>query len=240
MVEVLKEEIHEPAWALEFFPDQYYFYSGRKSYLNLYIDTTQIPVGTEIKFERDNPNFILDFLSIIVGEENKIHMEIGKIKVPITGVGINQECKVEASCCNVSVFAKIKIISKRESPIKGGGKFSGDWRYEDLDREIRTDYDAGTGDILINSNHPVNKTYFGEDAKESYEKHLHCQIYLADIILDECLNNAIGEAYIRGKLTERLDAATDIRTNIEHHRYKIGKEIHKYFVKSDLLQKFKE
>jgi len=35
-----------------------------------------------------------------VGEENKIHREIGKIKVPITGVGINQECKVEASCCN--------------------------------------------------------------------------------------------------------------------------------------------
>lgn len=236
IVEVLKEEYHEPQGAMEFIPDHYYFVSGRKSYLNLYVDTSQIPIENIIQFESDNPNLVLEHSDIKLEEEHRIYKNIARVRVPIIGHGINQEGKIEATCFNLSIFAKVKIVSKIDTPPKRGGKFSGEWHYRELDREIRADYDAATGDILINSNHPVNKKYFGRYAKKAYEKYLHCQIYLAELILDECLNIAIGESYNDGKLKLRLDPPTDIKNYIEENRFKIGREIHKFFVKTEFLE----
>ena len=65
---------------------------------------------------------------------------------------------------------------------------------------------------------------------------MHCQIYLAELILDECLHIAIGESYNEGKLKHRLDPPTDIKNYIEEIRFKIGKEIHKYFIKQEFLE----
>lgn len=238
MVEVIKEEIHKPQGTMEFYPDYYYFFGGRKSYLNLFVDSSQIPIGNEIQFDINNPNFILDLKRIKLENDHIIEKDIAKIKVPVTGHGIDQVGKIEATCFNLTVPATIKIISKRPTPPpKHGGKFSGEWRYEELARDIRTEYDAANGDILINKNHPVNKKYFGRSAKKSFEKYTHCQIYLAELILDECLNVAVVEAYYRGKLPTRLDAATDIKNYIEEHRFNMGIDIHKYFVKPDLLKK---
>ena len=238
VVHVVKEIIHKPEGSMEFFPDNYYFYSGRKSYLNLYINPSQIPVGNTIEFNCDNSNFFLESTAITIKDDHKIDDNIAKMKVPITGHGINNEGKIEASCFNLSVFANAKIVSKEPPPPpKDGGKFSGKWRYEELARDIRTDYDQATGDILINKNHPVNKEYFGRSAQKSYEHYAHCQIYLAELILDECLNVAVGQAYSNGKLEERYDPATDIRNYIEENLFKIGKAIHNYFVKQDSLKK---
>ena len=98
IVEVLKEEYHEPQGAIEFIPDHYYFYDGRKSYLNLYVDIAQIPIENIIHFESDNPNLVLEYSDIKLAEEHRIYKNVAKIKVPIIGRGINQEGEVEATC----------------------------------------------------------------------------------------------------------------------------------------------
>jgi len=77
--------------------------------------------------------------------------------------------------------------------------------------------------------------YFGADAHEAavaLEKNQASSTLLAELILDQCLQAAVSEAYQRGKLKVRFsrDPATDIASYIAEQRYEIGLPIHRLFV----------
>jgi hypothetical protein len=236
LVEVVEQDVFKLTDAMAFHPDQVYAYSGRTSFLNLYINTIQIPLGSIIGFTSTNPDIVLECEQTKLDTRSTVGDETAKLVVPFVGHGIGQKGEIRATHINYVARAEVAIISKIEKPPKKSeGKFSGEWRYESLGRDVRTEYDPPTGDIIVNSDHPLNIKYFGQYAKKAYETYLHCQIYLAELIIDECLHLSVGEAQRLGKLKDRIDPATDLRIYIEEQRYKIGDTVHTYFVKPELL-----
>ena len=235
LVEVIAEEIFMPPDAMAFYPNRFCAYSGRRSYLNLYAKTTQIRLGSIINLRSYNSQIMLETEQVKLDSGSIVAEEIAKLQVAFTGYGIGQKGEIQATYLDHAASVEVIVVSKILPPPKPKGKFSGDWRYESLGRNVRTEYDPRTGDILVNSDHPINRKYLGQYAKKAYEEYLHCQIYLAELIMDECLHVAVSEAMHLGKLLPRIDPATDLRIYIEEQRFEIGDTVHKYFVKPQLL-----
>ncbi|MDH5795566.1 MAG: hypothetical protein OEZ24_05600, partial [Candidatus Bathyarchaeota archaeon] len=90
------------------------------------------------------------------------------------------------------------------------------------------------GTILINLLDPVNKAYFGDDPHAAVEANLHCQLRLADLVLDECLNEIVSHAWGRS-LPRRFpnNPEVDIRLYAAEKKFEIGYQVHKYFVTTE-------
>jgi hypothetical protein len=91
------------------------------------------------------------------------------------------------------------------------------------------------GTILINTLDPLNKAYFGDNPVESVQgptAKRYCQIRLADLVLDECLNQIVTDAWSKNTIEKRHpnNPELDIRMYIAEWKYEYGQEIHKHFV----------
>jgi atypical dual specificity phosphatase len=87
------------------------------------------------------------------------------------------------------------------------------------------------GTILINLSDPVNEKYFGDEPYKNADAKLHCQIRLAELVLDECLNEIVTNAWGR-TLPRRFpdNPEVDIRLYVAEKKFEIGQIVHNHFV----------
>ena len=232
VVSVIDKEVFYPKNGIEFNPSNVKLRDSIKKSLHLYIDAEKIPVGAYIHFSCGSPSFSISADKVQFKDEMKIAPEIGHLTIEIVGHGIGQECVVEASVNSFTAAATVLVASKRETNIKEqGGKFKppefipiGSLRVQTFIREM-------DGTILINMLDPLNRKYFGDDPYKSVETNIHCQIRLADLVLDECLYEIVSKAW--GKTLPRRfpdNPEVDIRLYVAEKKFEMGQLFHDQFV----------
>jgi len=119
------------------------------------------------------------------------------------------------------------------------GKFK-DWDFDsgEVPKAQQVTYDAipnspTQGYILINSDHPINEHYFGENPTKAVIEESHtAQLYLAELILNESLRVIIPEAYQKGAISAITSRPEyDILQYIAEKKTEYGPAVYNHIVK---------
>lgn len=249
VVTVIEEEVFFPVNGLEFHPDYSQILKDQRHKLNLFVDFNKINDKNEqIKIESDNPFVELEKKVITLHEVEIISEKIGRVNVFLIGRQIDQKANIKASIKSYNCIAKVSVKEKIEYPSStSSGRFR-DWDFEKLPLPMQSLFDSTPksfryGLILINKIHPLNKKYFGDDPKKiNIESSLIAQVYLAELILNRCLDVMIQDALGKNILERRFPdhEHLDISNYIEDQKNKIGLIIHDKFVNHDLLEEMKK
>jgi|GEM_PF-1769226 atypical dual specificity phosphatase len=235
VVSVIDKEIFYPENGIEFHPSKVRTRDGKKRKLHLFVDAEKIPLGASISFKCTSPNFVISTSRVEFNEEMKVTPDIGHISIGIEGHGIGQEALVEAKVNDVTATASVSVVSKKDRKLRErGSKFKPPEFMHIPTLKVQTWIRPDDGTILINLSDPVNKGYFGNDIESAYsncETKLHCQMRLADLVLDECLNEIVSNAWGR-TLTRRFpdNPEVDIRLYVAEKKFEMGQMVHAGFV----------
>lgn len=250
-VKVIPEDIFIPEEGLSFHPNYFRAQPGKRSKLKLFLDMGKIGTGSTIGLERTSENIKLDETKIVVTEDMRVYYDVAKVDISFIGYGFGQESRVIASVPPYEDTAFIRVDKKKPpKPRAKTGKFRG-WRFESMPGwKAQTSYDSDPesdtyGYILVNTEHPINKKYFGDEPetrKSAVEKLPHCQVYLAELILNQCLDVMIVEAYEKNDIERRYseNPHLDIVSYISEKKYELGPVIHTYIVRPNLLSALEE
>jgi len=236
-VEVTDKDIFYPQNGMQFEPANVNIHEESARKLHLFLDMEKIPLGSAIEFSCPSETFSLKTESVEFTKEMKISDEVGCIELGITADnGIGQKAQVKAVSGVYSSEAFLQIVKEKEPlPPQEGGRFKSP-RFEEIPHLKVQTWLAMDGAILINTLDPLNITYFGlvnqKDTIEGSKPKLHCQIRLADLVLDECLNKIVTDAYGKGTIDRRYlnNPELDIRQYIAEWKFLYGKLIHQHFV----------
>lgn len=239
-VTITEEEIYEPKEGFEFNPKEYRSKSGNVNKLCLYIDKNIVPLGTMVKLEviEGKKIRLTEFDEIVFSQNHILNGNIGIIKIPYIGYKDQERGKIRAHVDCRESFAKIRITYKEP---KERGKMFEDWEYKPLPTPLETYYNEDTRKIEINASVETNKKFLGNDYSEAtwrYENFLHCQILIAERILDECITATISKAHADGKqiFGDTIDPLLALRRRIAEEKSRIGPKIIKYFVKEESMK----
>ncbi len=238
VVSIVSEEVVYPEKGVVFSPDYVRTTANRESVLNLYIDLNVIKTGSKIAFSSSNKSIVLKHKQIAVPRRMRTTKQVAKIEVPFVGEKNDESGIVEANFKDYSAQCRIDIKERITPPPTGPtGKFK-DWDFDDsVPKHLQTTYDPIQGSptqgfILINSAHPINRYYFGDNPqKRDVEESHEAQLYLAELILSESLRAMIQEAYEKGVIPQIYGPATDIPEYIAQKKFELGPLIYSYFVK---------
>lgn len=234
---VIEKTIFYPQNGIEFHPYQLRLPEGKARKLHLYIDTAKVPLGSIIDFGCKSDRFKLSVNRVQFSDDMKISSEIGRVALKIRGRGIGQEAMIEATTNGLKAIASAIVVSKKEKkpPTDHGGRFNPPKFVDIPNLKVQTWLRPKDGTILVNMLDPVNKAYFGKYPYLAVDEKTHCQVRLADLVLDECLNEIVSNAWGRS-LPRRFpdNPEVDIRRYVAQMKFEIGPAIHKYFVKTDL------
>lgn len=227
-VTVVETPLQVPTNGLAFDPSSATSRPGRRHRLNLLVDTSKIAPGAEVQFSSSNALVVLDAETASVPEPDGSIVSL----VPVTYVG-HQELAKAIVVARVGEY--VAEASIRIRTIEGEKGMFKDWRYKALPSPEEAFFDADTGYVEINSNHPVNRRYFGETEQEAIDrvaKLPHCQILLAGLVLDEALFFTYAKAYQENKVSQRTPEAPwiDIRRYITEAKRELGPAIYDAFV----------
>lgn len=236
-ISVVDKEVFYPPNGIAFKPSHVLLHEGAKRKLYLYIDVEKISPGSTIELVCNSEAFELESTSVDFREEMKINEEVGCLEITISARGnVGQHAQVMASSGSYSDKASVVIVKKtddNETP-KEGGRFKPPTFEPIPNLKVQT-WLRSDGTILINTLDPLNKAYFGDNPVESVQGSTakrHCQIRLADLVLDECLNQIVTDAWSKNTIEKRHpnNPELDIRMYIAEWKYEYGQEIHKHFV----------
>lgn len=236
-VRVVDVEVFVPLNGLAFNPDHIRIHDGQRRGLNLYIDGVKIAWGERIEIlSSDSDVVVVGKREIVFNDNVKRTGEVGMAEVPVVGYGIGKRAEVIVVGGDYRASAQVEVTSKVTREEGLGGRFRG-FRFARLDRKVQTMLDTD-GYILINSNDPVNKKYFGENPTQSVEQFPHCQIRVADLLLDECLQMMVSEALQAGTLERRFpdNPEIDMRNYVSEKKFEYGPEIHAFLVRTAALR----
>jgi hypothetical protein len=231
-MEVMTSErnVLTPVDGLEFDRDEYHVRLDAHRHLRLFVDTKCIPIGSEILVSADTDAIELSFGRVVLESSQLVTPQICELKIPVKGIRIRDNVIVTAAVNQFATGTKISVV-KREKPERGkGGLFSG-YRFQPLERKVQTQW-LPDGLVLVNTKDPVNYRYFGDDPGKSVEDHTYCQVRLADLILNECLQIMVSQALENGRLDRRFpnNPEIDLRNYVDEKKYDIGAAIHEKFV----------
>lgn len=237
-VAVVEKEVFYPPNGMAFKPSNLSLHEGAKRNLRLYLDAEKIATGSPIQLTCSSQAFELESTLVDFRENMKINEEIGCMEIAIKAVGnVGERAQVVASSGSYSDKASIEVVKKseeRETP-KEGGRFKPPVFERIPNLKVQTWLRSSDGTVLINTLDPLNRAYFGDDPVESVQgvnAKRHCQIRLADLVLDECLNQIVTDGWSKNTIEKRHpnNPELDIRMYIAEWKYEFGQEIHKYFV----------
>ena len=243
-ITITKEEIYTPKEGFEFNPKEYRSKPGNVNKLCLYIDKEIIPIGTVVEFEviEGRKIRLVEFDEITFSQNHIMNDSIGIIKIPYIGYEDQEKGRIRAYVNSKESFAKIRITY--EEPKEGGKMFEG-WEYKPLPTPLETYYNEDTRKIEINADVEINRKFLGKDYSEAtwrYENFLHCQILIAERILDECITATISKAYADGKpiFSDSVDPLQAVRRRIAEEKKRISPRVIKYFVKERSIKEVYE
>ena len=237
VVSIVSEEVVYPEKGIVFSPDYMRTTVNRESALNLYVDLNVIKTGKKISFSSSNDSITLKHRWVVVPRRMQSTNQVAKIEVSFIGEKNDESGIVEANFEDCSAQCRIDIKDRvKPSPTGPTGKFK-DWDFDDgVPKHLQVTYDPMSGSptqgfILINSNHPINRYYFGDNPqKRDVEQSREAQLYLAELILSEALGAMIPESYQKGAIPQNYGPAIDIPIYIAQKKFEVGPGIYDYFV----------
>jgi len=223
-------EVLTPVNGLEFESDEYNVRLRAKRHLRLFVDAERIPVGSEISILVEDPAIEVAESRIVVVPGHLVTPNVAEIEITVTGVDVRRDVIVTAAHAAYVAGTQVSVV-KREKPDRGKQGLFKDYKFYPLERKVQTQL-VPEGYILINTKDPVNARYFGDDPGKAVEEDAHCQVRLADLILNECLQFMVSQALDSGRLEQRFlnRPQDDIRSYVEEKKFEIGPEIHDKFV----------
>ncbi len=246
VIEVISAEVIYPEKGIIFSPDYIRATANQDAALHLYVDLNVIKPGSKVVFSSSNESIKLKKSRLVVPRSMRNKTKVAKIEVPFVGQKNNESGIIEAILGEYSAQCRIDIRDKVKTPPMGPtGKFK-DWNFDDrLQKQQQTFYDDDhssptQGYILINSNHPINKYYFGDNPqKKDVEKSNKAQLYLAELILNESLGAMIPEAYQKGVIARNYGPEYDIPVYIAQKKFELGPTIYNFFVEEQSIREVK-
>lgn len=237
VVSIVSEEIVYPENGIVFSPDYMRTTANRESALNLYVDLNVIKTGKKISLSSSNDLIALKNRRVVVPRRMHSTNQVAKIEVPFVGEKNDESGIVEANFKDYLAQCRIDIKDRiKPSPTGPTGKFK-DWDFDDgVPKHLQTTYDPMPGSptqgfILINSNHPINRYYFGDNPqKRDVEQSREAQLYSAELILSESLGAMIPEAYQKGAIPHNYGPDIDIPVYIAQKKFEVGPGIYDRFV----------
>ena len=230
-IRAIPERIFYPVNGMDFDPSSLNLHEGKQRQLDLYVDCEKIPIGSAITLSVDNPSIMLGKPEVETREVHKITNDLACIRIGISGSGIGNQGKVDATHGPFSAQAFVRVVEKKKGapPPPRGMRFKRPV-FEDIPRKLQTTM-RSDGTVVINMADELNKRYFGTDPHHAVESELQCQVRLAELVLDECLNEIVTKAWGR-TLRQRFpdDPATDIRMYVAQKKFEIGPLFHDAFV----------
>lgn len=234
VVSVVPEQVFVPSNGIEFNPDFITSLPNHETQLSLYIDLALIPRGSTINLRSSSNDIELTTDVAQVPKTLWSVNGIGRVPVRFRGIKAGISGLIEAYYSDYSCQAKIDVKERAPKPNENAGKFR-DWDFDDRLNIQQVDYDPiptspTYGYILVNPKHPINKRYFGSSpTKSSIEDSQVSQLYLAELVLTECLNIMIPEALQTGGLPRRY-GDYDVLTYQVQKKMEFGPKIYAYFV----------
>lgn len=223
-------EVLTPVNGLEFERDAYNIRLGASRHLRLFIDRDKVPVESEISLTVDGREVELAKPRIIFESTDLITPKVGQVEILARGAALKRNVVLTASCKEYVAGTSVTVI-RRDKPERGGqGLFKG-YRFQPLERKVQSLW-LPEGYILINTKDPVNSRYFGENPGTAVEENAYCQVRLADLILNECLQIMVAQALEAGRLDRRFpnNPEIDVRNYVDEKKFEIGATIHEKFV----------
>lgn len=223
-------EVVTPINGLEFERDEYAVKIGSKRNLRLYADIKKVNIGSEITVNTDSPAIHLDAPKVFLQTSHLITPGVAQIEIPICGKELTKGTLVNASYQQYVAGAQVSVVKKEKQAQGMQGLFK-NYEFRPLELKVQSWYD-GEGLILINTKDPVNQRYFGTEPYKALTENVYCQVRLADLVLNECLQIMASFALNEGKLERRFpnNPETDIRYYVDTQKYEIGLQIHDWIV----------
>jgi len=214
-VAVIDQDIHYPAYGLEFFPSKFRIKPNKKAKLNLYIDTDKFKVGSKINLVSTEAGIKIDYTSISLSKNHLIFENIAVVPIYITG-DLGKRGKILASCNSYTAEAEVLVVDRDEEPIAKSGIITG-WTTDNRpDQHWQKFKHPITGKIVINEGHHINKYYFGDELTEDKVKtNIICQKYLAELMTEEVAKFIIQEKIENQHVKNEYEAAIE-----EHQKEK--------------------
>lgn len=247
VVSIVSEDVVYPENGIVFNPDYMRTIANRESSLSLFVDLSAIEIGSTISFSSSNNSITLKNNLIKVADRLRTTNQIAKIEVIFMGDKTDEAGIIEANFENYSAQCRVDIKDRiKPTPTGPTGKFK-DWDFDnEVPKHLQTTYDpiigsSTQGFILINSKHPINRYYFGNDPQKKDVENSHgAQLYLAELILNESLGAMIQEAYQKGVIPQNYGPATDIPVYIAHKKFELGPTIYNFFVEKVTAEERRE
>jgi hypothetical protein len=236
-VSVVEEDRFYPANGMEFNPKTGKAKPNNWGGLDLYVDTAPITLGSSVQLSVSGDVVLVKDQTISVLETNRVYDNVAKLRVEYRGTGEGQKATVTASFGSYTAQAFITI---RTSSPQGAGLFKG-WEFEEREGDVSLAFfDLSDGIIRLNLAHPILLAFFGrnmDEAKKRYKEQLHCQVVVADIVLEEFLYFTMSKAYGENKL-DRVFAEepwSDVKRYTVQKKSEFGKAFFEAFVDKKLL-----
>lgn len=225
-----EREVITPINGLEFERDEYTVRLGSRRHLRLFVDLEKIPVGSEITVSVEDTSLGIVNSTVRSAESDRITQGVAQVEIAIEGKQIAKDVILTASSTSYVAGTAVSVVKRERQEKSMGGIFQG-YNFVPLGRKIQAQFDP-QGWILINTKDPVNQRYFGSDPFRSVEESAHCQVRLADLILNECLQMMVSEALQEGKLDRRFpdNPEIDLRNYVDEKKFDIGPQIHALIV----------
>lgn len=201
-------EVLTPSNGIEFERDEYNVRKDAMRHLRLFVDIEKVPIGSEITFATDESILRLPEKSITVQKTHLVTEHIAQIEIAISGLVTKRETSVDARSLTYAASTKVSVVKKEKNERGKHGMFKG-YKFQ-----------------------PLNERYFGREPYLAVEEHGYCQVRLADLVLNECLQMMVTNALDTGRLDRRFpnNPEIDVRTYVDEKKFDIGPQIHSLFV----------
>lgn len=240
VVSIVSEEVVYPEKGIVFSPEYVRTISEKDSILNLYVDLTLIKTGSKISFTSTNNSIVLKKTRISVPSRMRTTSKVAKMEVLFRGSKIDETGIIEASFGEYLAQCRVEIKTKLKIPPSGtGGLFNGFDFDDGLSENQQATLDSIEGSptqglILINSSHPINKYYFGDNPQKTEAlQSRKAQLYISELILNESLGKIANDAHRKNLIPENYGPAIDIPIYIAQKKFEFGERIYSSFVEAE-------
>jgi len=235
-----------PEHGLEFRPPLASAPPHRRGSIFLFLDLDRVPFGSEIHVRMDKAPAGLTLLApddtavralapVRVSEDHAVDgTSIGRIPIHFRGQAKGQEGNVVAKARGRSrrSYKTSALLRVTDPALDSTGGIFNKPDYHPLPGRQLTAFDEPIGVIYLNSNHPLNRAFFGEDRQSFWravDESQPAQLWLAQAVLEEAMYHileakrlATGE---RGFRLEEHDPIGSIRRQMEEWKYTKGADV---------------
>ena len=183
-VEVTGDEYPMPEDGLAFIPPLVRVPNNSQRTAKLYLHKSVTKPGDKVRFTIKNPKIRLAQSEVRISRSD-FKGPVALINIPVKGTGIGTLACLQAKIKGHTAEMTVEVISKAERRPKEPLLLAG-YRFDQVTpSRVRASYDDETGLIWIYLKNPIVQRYFNDLPLEVALNTPHCQILLAEIILEQ-------------------------------------------------------